>query len=183
LPRVRRSVILPVSGKPRQTLHGFERRLASWACWKILWDCAGEGQNDDRAVNAPSRAAALANIMGSAVLPFFYGLLGAGAAIIRSLSRKIRASLLSPRDLHLSVQQLALGAVIGACIGLFVVAPDGDATGEGLLGPVALSGSAISFVAGFGVEAVFQALEALITRIFNLAHTPTGNRGDGVANP
>ncbi|HEX8448804.1 MAG TPA: hypothetical protein VF652_04370, partial [Allosphingosinicella sp.] len=31
------------------------------------------------------------------------------------------------------------------------------------------SSSAISFVAGFGVEAVFQALEALISRIFNIA--------------
>ena len=103
------------------------------------------------------------------------------AAIIRSLSRKIRASLLSPRDLHLSFQQLALGAVVGACIGLFVAAPGSDASGESLLGPVALSASAISFVAGFGVEAVFQALEALITRIFNItATTPTGNRGDGL---
>jgi hypothetical protein len=120
--------------------------------------------------------------MGTAVLPFLYGLLGAGAAIIRSLSRKIRASLLSPRDLHLSFQQLALGAVIGACIGLFVSAPGGDGE-EGLLGPVTLSASAISFVAGFGVEAVFQAIEALITRLFNLTSAaPTGNRGDGVAN-
>lgn len=132
--------------------------------------------------NAPSRAAALANIMGSAVLPFLYGLLGAGAAIIRSLSRKIRASLLSPRDLHLSIQQLALGAVVGACIGLFIVAPGDAEAGESLFGPVTLSASAVSFVAGFGVEAVFQALEALIARIFNIAPVATANRGDGVAS-
>ena len=49
----------------------------------------------------------------------------------------------------------ALGAVTGACIGLFIVAPGKDAP---LIGPVTLSGSAISFIAGFGVEAVFQAL-------------------------
>jgi hypothetical protein len=138
--------------------------------------------NDNLLADAPSRAAALANIMGSAVLPFLYGLLGAGASIIRSLSRKIRASLLSPRDLHLSFQQLALGAVVGACIGLFVAAPGSGDEGDSLLGPVALSASAISFVAGFGVEAVFQALEALITRIFNITQAPTGNRGDGVAS-
>ena len=158
-----------------------EQRLASWACWRPSGDCEGEAPHEAGTSDAPSHAAAIANILGSAVLPFLYGLLGAGAAIIRSLSRKIRASLLSPRDLHLSFQQLALGAVVGACIGLFVAAPGSDADGESLLGPVALSASAISFVAGFGVEAVFQALEALITRIFNItATTPTGNRGDGV---
>ncbi|HYJ52496.1 MAG TPA: hypothetical protein VEW04_04930 [Allosphingosinicella sp.] len=154
-----------------------ERRLADWLCWDRFDDCSNPAKLRD----AASRAAATASIIGTAVLPFLYGLLGAGAAIIRSLSRKIRASLLSPRDLHLSFQQLALGAVIGACIGLFVSAPGGD--GESILGPVTLSASAISFVAGFGVEAVFQAIEALITRIFNLTSaTPTGNRGDGVAS-
>ena len=154
-----------------------EQRLAIWLCWDMIRDCT----NDPKARDAPSRAAAFANILGSAVLPFLYGLLGAGASIIRSLSRKIRESRLSPRDLVLSFQQLALGAVVGACIGLFVVAPGADATGESLLGPVALSASAISFVAGFGVEAVFQALEALITRIFNITATaPADNRGEGL---
>lgn len=158
-----------------------EQRLASWTCWRLRGDCEGEGWHQPGTTDAPSHAAAIANILGSAVLPFLYGLLGAGAAIIRSLSRKIRASLLSPRDLHLSFQQLALGAVVGACIGLFVAAPGSDADGESLLGPVALSASAISFVAGFGVEAVFQALESLITRIFNItAAAPAGNRGDGL---
>jgi hypothetical protein len=152
-----------------------EWRLAHWLCWDWVANC----DTNSKARDAPSRAAAFANILGSAVLPFLYGLLGAGAAVIRSMSRKIRASRLSPRDLVLSVQQLALGAVVGACIGLFVVAPGSDETGESLLGPVTLSASAISFVAGFGVEAVFQALEELIKRIFNLGSAPPANRTDG----
>lgn len=118
--------------------------------------------------SAPGEAAAaaawLTALLGTAVLPVFYGLLGSAAAVVRSLSQKIRASTLTPRDRNLSTQQLALGAVVGACIGLFIVG--GDKT---LIGPVTLSGSAISFVAGFGVDAVFHALEALIGRIFNLA--------------
>lgn len=194
-----------------ENLERVKRRLVGWICvvsWNCLADVAayetaappqpgkdgamspedtkrlrdgllaGE-RNKELIANAPSRGAALANIMGTAVLPFLYGLLGAGASIIRSLSRKIRASLLSPRDLHLSFQQLALGAVVGACIGLFIAAPGGE--GEGLLGPVTLSASAISFVAGFGVDSVFEALETLIKRIFNVAQPATGNRGDGVA--
>ena len=156
------------------SLLAVEQRLANWLCWDWVRDC----QNDQKVRDAPSRAAAFANILGSAVLPFLYGLLGAGAAIIRSLSRKIRESRLSPRDLVLSFQQLALGAVVGACIGLFVVAPGADETGESLLGPVALSASAISFVAGFGVESVFQALEALISRIFNISPASAPNRSE-----
>lgn len=109
------------------------------------------------------------NTLATAVLPVFYGLIGAAAAIVRSLSRKMKGSLLSPRDRQLSLQQLALGAVLGACIGLFIAGPnDKGGTDLALLGPVALSSSAISFVAGFGVEAVFNALEALIGRIFNV---------------
>ena len=114
------------------------------------------------------------NVLGGAVLPVLYGFLGAAAAIVRSLSRKIKGSQLSPRDFQLSFQQLALGAVIGACIGLFISQPGADKQTEmALLGPVPLSSSAISFVAGFGVEAVFQALEALISRIFNIAPAAT----------
>ncbi|HEX8125033.1 MAG TPA: hypothetical protein VF548_05570 [Allosphingosinicella sp.] len=117
-----------------------------------------------------SAARWILNVLGGAVLPVLYGFLGAAAAIVRSLSRKIKGSQLSPRDFQLSFQQLALGAVIGACIGLFISQPGSDKPTEmALLGPVPLSSSAISFVAGFGVEAVFQALEALISRIFNIA--------------
>ena len=161
--------------RAQASLNLVQRRLADWQCWNLLSDCESEAKIED----APSRAAALATIMGSAVLPFLYGLLGAGAAIIRSLSRKIRTSRLSPRDLVLSFQQLALGAVVGACIGLFVADPGADATGDSLLGPVTLSASAISFVAGFGVESVFQALEALITRIFNISPAPSGSDHPG----
>jgi hypothetical protein len=125
----------------------------------------------------PDRARWLANMLGSGLLPVLYGFLGAIAAVVRSLSGKIKSSLLSPRDARLTFQQLALGAVVGACISLFINVPGGDAGGATLLGPVALSSSAIAFVAGFGVDAVFQALEALISRIFNIA--PAG----GVARP
>ncbi|HVQ09416.1 MAG TPA: hypothetical protein VMS43_13370 [Allosphingosinicella sp.] len=116
----------------------------------------------------PDTAGWLANLLGAGVLPVLYGFLGAIASVVRTLSRKIKASLLSPRDVQLTFQQLALGAVVGACISLFVT-PGADNGETSLLGPVALSTSAVSFVAGFGVESVFKALEALISRIFNIA--------------
>jgi len=108
-------------------------------------------------------------VVGTAVLPLFYGVLGAGAAVVRGLWAKMRESLLSPRDYTLALLQLALGATIGACIALFVN-PSGHTPGSeiGLLGNWALSTSALSFIAGFGVEGVFVALESLVRRIFNI---------------
>jgi hypothetical protein len=109
-------------------------------------------------------------VAGTAVLPLCYGILGAGAAVVRTMSSKIRESLLSPRDLNLALLQLALGATVGACIALFVN-PSGPAAGNdaGLLGTWALSSSALSFIAGFGVEGVFLALESFVRRVFNIS--------------
>jgi len=115
-------------------------------------------------------AGAILNVLGGAVLPVFYGMLGAGARVVRTISANIRESLLSPRHLPLAFVQLTLGAVIGGCIGLFVT-PSGapSSAPPGLLGSVPLSASALCFIAGFGVDGVFQALESLIGRVFNIA--------------
>lgn len=124
------------------------------------------------AVNAPVNiqwAAVELTVLGGAVLPIFYGVLGAGAAVVRSISAKMRDSLLSPRDLRLSLVQLVLGAIIGGCVGLFITpTTDPSQSAGGLLGSVHLSASALCFVAGFGVDGVFVALESLIARVFNM---------------
>jgi hypothetical protein len=73
----------------------------------------------------------------------------------------MRDSLLSPRDPILAWGQMAQGAVVGACIGLFITP-----SGAGPLVP--LTPSALSFIAGFGVEGVFVMLESLIKRVFNV---------------
>jgi hypothetical protein len=113
-------------------------------------------------------AAALMNVLAGAVLPIFYGVLGAGAAVMRNISARIRDSVLAPRDMMLGWIQLVLGAVIGVSIGLFLTpAGDGGQSAPGLLGSVHLTASALCFVAGFGVEQVFLALEALMKRVFN----------------
>jgi len=114
-------------------------------------------------------ATALLNVLGGAVLPILYGVLGAGSAVVRSLSMRMRESLLAPRYMILAFVQVALGAVIGGCIGLFVT-PSGapSSTSPGLLGAAPLSGSALCFIAGFGVDGVFETLEALVRRIFDL---------------
>jgi hypothetical protein len=117
-------------------------------------------------------ASILAEVLANAVLPVFYGILGAGAAVVRNMWAKMEASLLSPRDVTLALGQLALGAVVGACIGLFVTPNAASSGSPALTGAVSLSASALSFIAGFGVEAVFVALEGLIKRVFSPSASP-----------
>jgi hypothetical protein len=110
----------------------------------------------------------ISDIFVGFILPLCYGILGSGAAVVRSYWAKIRYSLLIPGDFTLSLVQLALGAVIGACIGLFVTPTGGSV---GLTSTVTLSASALSFIAGFGAESVFVALESFIARVFNTGGT------------
>jgi hypothetical protein len=142
--------------------------LASWLCSRKCLPAVDPTHIPEEQTNE-QWGAILLEVLASSVLPLCYGLLGAGAAVVRDLWAKMKDSLLSPRDLTLALGQLALGAVIGACIGLFVAPPQNSAQGaSGLLGSVVLSASALSFIAGFGVEGVFVALESLIKRVFNI---------------
>jgi hypothetical protein len=156
--------------------------LADWlAPWEWVkgfshWICGGERCLHDPTVVLPADtvnqqqwAIIVANVLATAVLPLCYGFLGAGAAVVRSIWGKMKDSLLSPRDVTLSAGQLALGAVVGACIGLFI-APSTVAGSQGANGLALgmLTPSALSFVAGFGVEGVFVALESLVKRVFNI---------------
>ena len=139
-------------------------------------------ESEDKAHNKVPNiawAAVMIGVLAGTILPILYGLLGALAAIERSLANKMSTNVLMPRDLVLGLIQLALGAVIGACIGLFISGNGNSATtGAGLLGQVSLSTSAICFLAGFGVEGVFTALEALVKRVF-----PVGPPDGAVPTP
>jgi hypothetical protein len=159
--------------------HNYSNSREDVADWLAPWRfvkypshqiCGGERCGMvDMNENDQQWAIVMVQVLTTAVLPLFYGFLGAGAAVVRIIWGKMRDSLLTPRDLTLSLGQLALGAVIGACIGLFIV-PSGNGS-QGAIGLPAvgtLTPSAVSFIAGFGVEGVFVALESLIKRLFNI---------------
>ena len=101
-------------------------------------------------------------------MPVLYGLLGSIAFILRRHGDRLTSQLLSPRDLPGNHIRLLLGVVIGGCIGL-VFSESSASQSTGILGAVAtLSTAALAFLAGFGVDAAFKALEALITHIFHI---------------
>lgn len=112
-------------------------------------------------------------VLGNYVLPVVFALLGAIAYVMVDYFNKIRASLLSPRDLGLACIRIVLGLLVGACIGLLyssavpVYQAPGVAAGvSGLLNTLTLSASGVAFLAGFAVEGVFSMLEMLARRIF-----------------
>jgi hypothetical protein len=127
-----------------------------------------------RGVAVEQWAADLITVLGNFVLPMMYGFLGATTAVVLGIQGKLRESRLAPREKRMSQVQLVLGIIVGACIGLFMSpsAPDAASTAAGAGGSVvggsavALSSSALSFLAGFGVEAVFCNLRNMLQVMF-----------------
>jgi len=136
------------------------KNLGHWLPWRVTNTPEGRASDEEG-------GRIVTQLLINSILPFFYGILGAGAAVVRDLWAKTRESLLSPRDSTLALGQLALGAIIGACIGLFVNPTSAGAASGSLLASLALTASALAFVAGFGVEGAFLALESLVRRVFN----------------
>jgi hypothetical protein len=94
------------------------------------------------------------------ILPVFYGFLGAMAAALRTLRRKVDACILSYTDRARLQQGAVLGILCGAVIGLFAtyITKSGAGGGLGL--------SAIALLAGYNVDGVFRFLDELSDRVF-----------------
>ena len=93
-------------------------------------------------------------------LPVCYGFLGAMAATLRSMRRKVDASLLSYTDRSRLQQGLILGVLCGGIIGLFASYFGSADAASGL------SVSAFALLAGYNVDAVFRFLDELSDRLF-----------------
>jgi hypothetical protein len=161
----------------RKKRHVADQALDEWNYyWRWLrsspvWNSTESGPTEDHRVTLAERreqwSANLLAILGNYVLPMMYGFLGAAAAAMLNLNQKIRSARLSPRDPRMNQVQLVLGVITGACIGLFLTPSGIGASGATLSGSsVALSASALSFLAGFGVEGVFKMLQNISITAF-----------------
>jgi hypothetical protein len=107
------------------------------------------------------------------VLPALYGCLGAAAATLRALRRKVDLSLVQVTDRGRVQQDVILGLLCGAIIGLFVGYISKATPGEGL------GLSALALLAGYNVSGVFAFLDELSKRVFQPA--PAGQSDNRAA--
>ena len=94
-------------------------------------------------------------IIGSYVLPVLFGTVGAIAYVLRTISEQIRNTTFSKNSPIRHFMRVTLGTLMGAVIGLF-----SGSTSQLTLPPLALA-----FLAGYGVEGVFEMFDALIQRV------------------
>jgi hypothetical protein len=113
--------------------------------------------------------ASVLSLFSTYVLPAMFGLIGTLAAIMRSIQTKVRDSLLGPREFPLTALGLVIGPVAGLAVGLFFTPTEATTAGAtGLAGSVSLSASGLGFLAGYGADAFFKFVDALLTRVFAL---------------
>jgi hypothetical protein len=129
----------------------FDRASGKEGCRRILWTFINRSRN------------VAESILGSIVLyilPVSYGFLGAMAATLRMLRRKVDASLLTYTDRARLQQGAILGVLCGGVISLFAIYL-GNAEAAGGLGL-----SAFALLAGYNVDGVFRFLDELSDRLF-----------------
>jgi hypothetical protein len=97
------------------------------------------------------------------LLPTLYGGLGAMAATLRALRRKVDHSLVTMTDRGRVQQDVILGVLCGAIIGLFssYLGASNPQQGFGL--------SALALLAGYNISGVFAFLDELSSRMFQPA--------------
>jgi len=99
-------------------------------------------------------------------LPFLYGLLGAMASIVRSVSRDVGDVTFNSTSRVFYTLRLPLGALAGATVGLLF----DPQTLASLKGFTSLG---VAFGFGYGVEVFFAAIDGLVTRLIRPPSTPT----------
>jgi hypothetical protein len=143
-----------------QRRHSILTHVTSWDWWG----------SDATEAGAVQHVAVAVGVTGNYILPVLYGALGAMGSMLRQFNRRMAERLLTQRDRRSAHIRVMLGVLTGACIGLFFNSSAGPAQMTGLGGAaVTLSASAIAFLAGYGVEAVFRMLDALINHVFRLS--------------
>jgi hypothetical protein len=150
---------------------------AEW-CKRLGLETEADGQHcgpqlQDVIYHTREVADSLLGCIALYLLPTLYGCLGAAAATFRTLRRRVDQSLVAVTDRGRVQQDVILGLLCGAIIGLFV-GYIGKATPEEGLGL-----SALALLAGYNVSGVFAFLDELSKRVFQPA--PAGQSDKSAA--
>lgn len=171
-----------VTARSVDAFQGLVQQFVSWV--GLLPPLPGVRPVTDTCTPAcPSRdielsVAPLVGVITNFVLPVVMGVIGSLLYVILDHYTRLRSNLLMPRDFALSLLRVILGIVVAISISLLItgwstpapqnaLAASGSVPPGSIVGSLALSASLITFLAGFGAEAVFVMLQALVLRIFN----------------
>jgi hypothetical protein len=123
------------------------------------------------------RVAPVIQVITAYILPFVFGIIGSLLYVLLQHYTSVRANLLEPRDHVLAYIRIVLGIVVAASVSLLITSnsgpseplvppASGSTSPNSLVGSLTFSASLITFLAGFGAEAVFTLLQNLVDRVF-----------------
>lgn len=121
--------------------------------------------------------APVVQVIAGFILPFTFGIIGSLLYVLLQHYTAVRENLLVPRDHALAYLRVVLGVVVAACVSMLMTSASGPAVPllpaisgstppSALIGSLSLTGNLVTFLAGFGAEAVFTLLQALVQRVF-----------------
>jgi hypothetical protein len=107
-------------------------------------------------------------ILQSYLLPLFYGILGAGTFVLRSLSKEIEDETFSDDKGIQHLLRVSLGALAGILVGWFsFLLPSETATFVGSISPLA-----IAFLVGYNIEVFFSLMDRALFSITERLQRP-----------
>jgi hypothetical protein len=133
------------------TLHTSCAPADGWCQWDLI------GKRKKLVAKALQISAGYIEFLSNYLLPILYGIVGACAFILRELSRRITDKTMT-RAWHI---RLRIRWLLGALAG-FSVAWFSKSEGTPLPTLPSITPFALAFVAGYGIELVFAAMDALI---------------------
>ena len=114
-------------------------------------------------------------ILQSYILPLFYGILGAGTFVLRSLSKEIEEETFSDERGTQHLLRVSLGALAGILVGWFsFLIPSETTTFVGSISPLA-----IAFLVGYNIELFFSLMDRALFSITDRLQRPSPTTVEG----
>lgn len=133
--------------------------------WNTFWQMRvwfSESTPSESFLQAADGANMVLQIIQLYILPLLYGLLGAFAYVLRSISIEIR-NLTYEAESNISYRlRVQLGLLSGLAVGWFIDASNPDIALNSSVSFTSLSPMALAFLAGYSVEVLFALMDRLI---------------------
>jgi len=119
------------------------------------------------------------SILQSYILPLFYGILGAGTFVLRTLSKEMEDETFSEEKRTQHLLRVSLGALAGILVGWFsFLIPGETTTFVGSISPLA-----IAFLVGYNIELFFSLMDRALFSITDRLQRPSPTKVEDTKTP